>query len=227
MKTRSTKEIDLEAEAIKGKIKKLEAEKKRAAEAFDKFQTVRKGVALDAFTGDDKAQRKLEKARADQVEAQLKLEDIESAISEAHQRLHALEVERQEVFRAEKRVELAEVGKLAVEQSGKIDETLIVLVEQLTEHVKTLKRLQPISAYLGHTQIFSLDTFRRCLHGRLHKTFRRDFECYANYRNDFAYAERLKQRLEGVSTQLGRPEPVDDEQDEFNPVNELGPEDVE
>jgi len=211
---RTTNEIDKESASIKEKVKKLESNKKHALESLDKITRTRQENAFNALSGNDpKAQQKLEKARADQIGIQLQVEDFDSAIIEARQKLHALEVERQRIFIEEKKVEFAELGKTAVQQSEKIDDALSSLVtELLVEHNKVIERMQRIATQLGYRRNFNLDRFRRCLYGRLHKSFSRDFNVHPEYRQDFVYAERLSRLIKNAIAQPGQPELEDDEQ---------------
>jgi len=221
---RTTQQIEKETESSKVNIKKLQTEKERAAKAAEEIKTVRQGVALAAFSSDDPtARRKLEKARADQIQAQLKLEDLDSAISEAHQKLNALRGEREQVFIQEKKVEFADLGKTAVEQSQKIDDALLAFVGQLlAEHGQVLERLHRIAAQLGYKRNFNFDLFRRCFYGRMHKSFPHEFQCHSDYRVNFSYAERLGRIIENTTKHSNQPESMEDEHGEdFNPATEL------
>jgi len=132
---RTTQQIDNESAAVRENIKELQTDKERTAEALEKIKSVRQANAFNALSsGDAKAQQKLEKANEEQVSLQVKIENIDFALTEAQQKLHALRAEREQVFIEEKRAEFLKLGEVALQQSRNIDERTITLATELIRH---------------------------------------------------------------------------------------------
>lgn len=121
---RSSKVIESELEGLRAKVRALEAEKQEHTKALEKAKADRKRSAYNAHSDKDaKAQERLAKARAAQREAELALEDLESAISEGKARYDALQSEFETTYQAEQWAalfteadqEIAEADKIAVE----------------------------------------------------------------------------------------------------------------
>lgn len=152
---RTSKVISNEMEVLRAKIKDLEAQKAEHVKALEKAKTDRKRSAYSAHSDKDaKAQERLAKARAAQREAELALEDLESAISEGRTMFAALEGEWRRALADEAWAALMQEAEQARKEAAEIDKHIDGFSKLLAAHGKRLEHLKNTAFNLGVERAF-------------------------------------------------------------------------
>src|SRR3990167_7436782 len=127
---RTSEQVDKELQTLRGKLRGLEAEKQEHAKALEKAKRERKKSAYAAHgEKDPKAQDRLTKARVAQREAELMLEDLESAIATGRARFDELEHEWKAALDAEAWAALMAEAELALKEAVEIDKRTTAMAE--------------------------------------------------------------------------------------------------
>jgi hypothetical protein len=155
MTNRTSKTIETEMEALRAKIKDLEAQKAEHVKALDKAKADRKRSAYSAHGDKDaKAQERLAKARAAQRESEFALEDLESAIAEGRARFERLEHEWHKALADEAWAALMAEAELARKEAEQIDIHASAIAKLLGAHGRRLEHLKNTAHNLGFERVF-------------------------------------------------------------------------
>lgn len=162
MKTeRSSKVVEGEMEALKEKIRALEAKKQAHAKTIDKARDARKAVAFKAHAdGDDKAAAVLTKSRENELRAAMELEDIVNALSEGRVMLDSLEREWRAALDTEAWAALLVEAETAQREAGLIDQAADALASLMGEHGKRLEMLKRNSHNMNIQRAFQTTGLR-------------------------------------------------------------------
>lgn len=156
--------IHKQMEELRGKIRSLEAEKQGHVKALEKAKAERKRSAYSAHSEKDaRAQERLTKAHAAQREAELALEDLESAVAEGREKFAELESRWRETLADEAWAAAMGDVEAGLEEARQIDGHAAALVGLLAAHRERLRRVKDTTHNLGVRAFHSLtlDHFER------------------------------------------------------------------
>lgn len=158
---RTSKQIETEMDALRDKLRALEAKKQAHSKAIDKARAARKAGAFKAHAdGDSKAAATLATARESELRAVMESEDIEAALTEGKAMFAALEREWKAALDVEAWAAILVEADTAQKEAGLIDQAAAALATLMGAHGKRLEALKRHSHNLGVERAFATTGLR-------------------------------------------------------------------
>jgi hypothetical protein len=153
-----------------------------------------------AGASDTKSQDGLAKARKEQRDLELLIEESDFAIAAANQQLEQLHAVRAEAYRHERWQEFQKTSAKAVDEATFLHRSIMALRELLVEHNGTLRTLTILAVESGKpTTNFRLRHVLRFLESALNRVLPFEYTKLPEpYRNG-AYTEFLSEQIDSVS----------------------------
>jgi hypothetical protein len=194
---RTVEQVEKDIGAINETITKLQSERDKTLAKLAKVKEQRSQSAFAALGNcNSAAKARLQKAHNEQRMLEMAVEDLESALSGATDKLASLQAERDESIKSESWQKFLELGEAAVAEAKGIDELVGSLGDALAKHEATLGALTDLSNKGGRPKIFKLAHCRRSMEHKLNSALPGEFTKHKEFSS--GYGEFMRARIDGA-----------------------------
>ena len=190
-------EVEQELGVLRGKIQAMEADRAKLTATLEAASEVRRKFAFAASDGDAEAQERLRAARTAQAEANLALEDSQSAVDEGRRRFDALEAEQTELAPFVSWRDAMKTALRVLEESREIDVHLEGFAVAMSGHQEKLEMMRQLARDSGRERAFGNVGLRqpmRVFSTRMSRIWPLEFEKFKQYEQK-SYSDILRSQI--------------------------------